>query len=267
MRYVICLFLISSVFVNTASGTAQINEKIFVRGELMYLHTTPLESYFDDCWLTRKRIGGQVLIWGTTANRRGYVATWELKGDTLCLRKVITRSFKDRETITTDLVKEFGTDMVVAKWYSGTLTIPRGATTNYMHLGFGYEYEFYEKVEVENGVVVRQYLSFTKEESRATYHLQVDEELLCSINSLSDAVDYMPDFAQLLKEVEAASEKRNAFLNANDGYWKGGGFWIIEIFPDESLPDNQLRYNWFNSRRVGINDERFGYDSGVLTFK
>ena len=267
MKYVICLLLMCSVFVNTASGTAQINDRIFVRGEITLLHNTPLESYFDDCKLTRKRIGGQVLRWGTTANYRGYVATWEIKSDTLYLRKVKTKSFNHREVITTDLVKEFGTEEVVAKWYSGYLSIPRGEPIDYLHLGFGYVYDYYEIVEVKNGVVVRQYLSFNKEESRAIYRLQVDEELLCSINSLSDVVDYMPDFAQLLEEVGAATEKRNAFLNANDDMHNlyDRTLWIIEIFPDESLPDNQLRYNWFNSPRK--NDERFGFDTGVLTFK
>jgi len=58
--------------------TAKIADIMILDGEAFELHTTPLEGYFERIkWRPACRV--------STANRRGYVARWELFGERLFL--------------------------------------------------------------------------------------------------------------------------------------------------------------------------------------
>jgi hypothetical protein len=68
--------------VNTALATAQIPDRIIIKGKSYDLFTNPMEEYFDKN--PEKRPYGTI----STALWRGYVATFELENNQLVLRDI-----------------------------------------------------------------------------------------------------------------------------------------------------------------------------------
>jgi hypothetical protein len=82
------------------------------------------------------------LIW-STACKRGYQGTWEIRAGRFYLAGLVGRF---------ELV---GDDPLLAKWFTGVLRVPRGEVLRYRLMGFGsavFEEEVH--VKVERGVVV-----------------------------------------------------------------------------------------------------------------
>ena len=107
----------------------------------------------------------------STANWRGYVASWTIESDRLLLAKVeqehqielVPNDRKERESrrpewemreIPIERILPGKTLPVFAEWYSGRLKIPQGEMTRYVHMGYGSEYERELLIEIRNGVVV-----------------------------------------------------------------------------------------------------------------
>ena len=93
----------------------------------------------------------------SSANWRGYVATWEVSNSTLLLRKVDVEirdpksSDNEFKTIERNVIADLFPDAshVVASWYSGALVIPRGKQVAYVHMGYGSTYERYTLLKVK----------------------------------------------------------------------------------------------------------------------
>lgn len=163
--------VLSFAMAGTALATAQVSDVLIVDGKEEPLNTNPLSPWLAANTDRRPRFESP-----HTANWRGYVATWEIAGGQLWLRKVDgyvrngTRPhvFEGRDgTKTTreipnlegrDVLPEMfdGRKTVVAEWYTGTLIVPRGEIVDYVHMGYGSTFERYTIIWIRSGQVLRR---------------------------------------------------------------------------------------------------------------
>ena len=112
----------------------------------------------------------------STANWRGYVATFGITNNTLSLKEIETEIYKD-ESYSTLSIKEkiFGsTEDQTVDWFTGILTLPRGEMENYVHMGYGSSYSKYTLLEIKKGKLSKerklnskQYAEFKEKQYRA----------------------------------------------------------------------------------------------------
>ena len=157
--------------------TAQTPDRIRFRprGATHPLCENPLDSFLRDRGL-RKTRGGMM----SSANWRGYVATWLLHRDRLWLAEVSSRGLiVDRRKIEAEADatvsgeldgRPFSVDglfpdetrppeaPVFADWYSGELRIPEGEMIQYVHGGYGTTYERDRLILIERGRFVRSWI-------------------------------------------------------------------------------------------------------------
>jgi hypothetical protein len=139
--------------------TAQVPDIIVIAGEELPLFSNPPDSYFNE---ENPRPAFQSM---STANWRGYVATWEISESALYLVDLKgTISGSGGVNIATIFPDD--PERIKADWFSGTLRIPRGKCINYMHLGYGSIYEEDLIIEVENGVVKKREIVDNKKASK-----------------------------------------------------------------------------------------------------
>ena len=141
-------------------ATAQLSDLLIVDGKEFALNTNPLETQLQKKQWTPPE---EALI--SSANWRGYLATWEIKGGKLFLKDVSIAVVnpKDehddmRKSITGDLYP--GAAEVFADWYTGALIVPDGKMTRYVHMGYGSSFDHYQVFRVHAGKVV-EHLSMT----------------------------------------------------------------------------------------------------------
>jgi hypothetical protein len=131
-----------------------------------------------------RRLGGLLCLYSTssflcrgTANWRGYTTSWEVRDDRLYLTGLSGDVCKRRpeagaEPSSWCRVGHFGecdrqqvrlTDLVrvppggiFAEWVNEEVRIARGPAVNYVHLGWGSRFEHEERLDVEEGLVVRR---------------------------------------------------------------------------------------------------------------
>jgi hypothetical protein len=150
------LALTACLFHGRAAATAQEPDRLLLDGKEESLHTNPLSAWLEQHDEALPRSEYQV-----TSNWRGYVATWEVANDRLLLRKVevMVRGPRDAagegEFVPRDVARDLfpGGGDIVASWYSGALVIPRGELVNYVHMGYGSDYERYVVLSIKAGRV------------------------------------------------------------------------------------------------------------------
>lgn len=117
---------------NQLYATWQNGDKFIVDGDTVSIRSYPLEEYFKKKWFRKI---GRVKIKGTcSALWRGYVATWELKNDSLFLVRVQT-DYCGGNPVDVDLYKEFKQKRVFAKWVNSSILKTYGELLNYLHFG------------------------------------------------------------------------------------------------------------------------------------
>ncbi|RYG14341.1 MAG: hypothetical protein EON92_02440 [Burkholderiales bacterium] len=143
-----------------ARATAQASDLLIVEGKEFALNTNPLESQLEKREWKRPE---EAVI--SSANWRGYIATWEIKEDKLFLKDatILVSDPKDKDeyvskSITEDLYP--GASEVFADWYTGALIVPDGKMTRYVHMGYGSSFDHYQVFRVQAGKVV-EHLSMT----------------------------------------------------------------------------------------------------------
>jgi hypothetical protein len=127
--------------------TAQVSDKIIIGGHGLPLHRLPSIPNGAP-WLLNtelKEIPGDHLF-GSTACRRGYIATWELRDGKLYLIDI-----KGRLGLT-------GDSPIFANWVTDTLIIPRGDLLEHFHAGFGGTWEKEQRIKVVEGLVESEML-------------------------------------------------------------------------------------------------------------
>ena len=95
----------------------------------------------------------------STACWRGYVGTWEIRGDKFYLVKLVGR------------FRLVGTEPLFADWFSGVLRIPRGKMLQYVHMGFGSVFEEEVHIKVDRGMVAESRVISNREKKHDEYTL------------------------------------------------------------------------------------------------
>jgi hypothetical protein len=141
-------------------ATAQDPDFLIWNGKQYFILTNPLEQYFETH--PEKRPQPEIV---SSANWRGYVATWEVNGGMLTLKNVeILVSKKDpkdgafrtgSKPVLNDLFPN--QSQVEAKWFTGHIVVPVGKLVEYVHLGYGSTYKQYQILRVEKGAVKKQW--------------------------------------------------------------------------------------------------------------
>lgn len=153
-RWMLCLLLFS--LPGLAAATAQIPDAIDVDGRMLKLHTNPLTPLLQARGWVPPADAAR-----SSSNWRGHMARWQLDDDQLVLSDVTIfvrdtgegpRNGRKRRSIKAELFP--GQDRVVANWYTGTLVMPDGEMTRYVHMGYASTYSHYQLVRVQQGQVV-----------------------------------------------------------------------------------------------------------------
>lgn len=137
--------------------TAQIADSIAIDGVQHMLFSEPLEAYYAE------HTPRPSFAPGSTANWRGYVASWEIRDNKLYLSDIKAElcdrggpeGWRCDKRYPVGLKELFprGNGMVFAEWYSGTLRVPLGKQMSYVHMGYQSTYEFDLLIVVEKGIV------------------------------------------------------------------------------------------------------------------
>lgn len=139
--------------------TAQIPDRLIHRGRELDLCALPLEGYLKRLPKARR----PKFVPGSTANWRGYVATWEIIDGRLFLTAIDHAVFKaDGKLNEASLAAIFprGPHPVPATWVSDGLRCPEGRLRAYVHAGFASTYERDRILVIENGVLVEEWLVY-----------------------------------------------------------------------------------------------------------
>jgi len=137
--------------------TAQIPDQLIHRGQNLDLCAAPLEDYLKRLPKARR----PKFLPRSTANWRGYVATWEIIEQQLFLTGIEDAIFEvdgKAHEATLKTVFPRGRFPVPATWVTGELRCPEGRLRNYVHAGFGSEYERDRIFFIEKGTVVEEWL-------------------------------------------------------------------------------------------------------------
>lgn len=153
--FILLLFLLTSP--TTALATAQIPDVLYLNGEKHGINSNPLQPYLAaNPGLLPKRNTF------STANWRGYIATWEIRNDLLLLVDIEMLADLDsadsRSTFEyTSVFSEVfpGYDSLLADWFTGHLVIPTGKLYRYVHLGYGSTYKKYKIATIQEGALTR----------------------------------------------------------------------------------------------------------------
>jgi hypothetical protein len=136
-------------------ATAQYPEKLRIDGKEEHLMATPLEEFWN-----ARYPRPDTLTQTSWSCWRGYVGTWEIIGDKLCLLQLVRKEIKpkddsfEEETISLPLKAYFGTDgPVIAEWFSGVLRVARGPLLAQVNTGYASVYEEDLFLIVERGIV------------------------------------------------------------------------------------------------------------------
>lgn len=110
--------------------TAQIGDTLLFAGKRFGLASEPLAP-----WLQRRRNRHLRLRGNTTANRRGYVAEWEVVDGLLHLKQIVGKLLDDTPLEIQTLFPD-ATGPVPATWFTGGLRCPMGKMLHYVHSGY-----------------------------------------------------------------------------------------------------------------------------------
>lgn len=117
--------------------TAQAMESLVFKGERLLMCTTPLDIY-----LVQR---GIQFYSETTANWRGYIGSWEIKGsEELGYRLYLVElsaSIAYQKRVGLDHLFPDYPNGIFAHWFTGEIRCPRGDRLHYVHGGYASIYE------------------------------------------------------------------------------------------------------------------------------
>lgn len=204
MKALVVMLFLSLVLAGRVGATAQIPDSIIIDGKEYALNTNPLEVYLQG----RKDFIPENAS-RSTANWRGYVATWKISNGKLALTRMdirlydkVSRKHSSRNIQSTLFPNQ---SSVVASWYSGALIIPDGRMTNYVHMGYGSTYDHYRIYRIDKGQVIEA-LSLNEKEfvayrARKFEAFKKTDQYRLALASLKNEVDAMedPDIESFMK--------------------------------------------------------------------
>lgn len=137
--------------------TAQIPDQLIHRGRVLDLCATPLEAYLKRLPKARR----PKLLARSTANWRGYVASWEIIEQRLFLTGIEDAFFEvDGKLHEATLATIFprGPHPVPATWVTDQLRCPEGRLRAYVHAAFASRYERDRILIFEKGALIEEWL-------------------------------------------------------------------------------------------------------------
>jgi len=134
------------------SASTQYPDILLYEGDTLMLYSYPLEEYLSQ--KGSRILSGTEMQGSCTALVRGYVATWEMRNDSLFLVKVEIGKCNTPTPI--DLSAEFETAKVFAAWVSSELFSPSGKRI-YFHSLSEPVFEYDRVFMCERGSLVRIY--------------------------------------------------------------------------------------------------------------
>jgi hypothetical protein len=148
----IIIFLLGLGLTIEVNATAQQPDIIIYKGKKYSLQTNPLEEFFKK--YPDKRPKTNII---STANWRGYVATFELVDSILFLLDIQIEIDTDKGLKKKSVISEVfpGKTTVELDWFNGILTLPYGELLNYVHMGYGSTFEYYFLLEVRQGKMTK----------------------------------------------------------------------------------------------------------------
>lgn len=160
---ILSILLASAVLI---SATAQQGDILLLDGKQYFIYTNPLEPYLSKNPEKLPKADAY-----SSANWRGYVATWQIKDNSLSFTdvQVLRRaSNPDKAADPVELrsvMNEMfpGQKEVLANWFSGHVIVPNGELAHYVHMGYASTYTKYILLRVENGQVSRKWEADTAE--------------------------------------------------------------------------------------------------------
>ncbi|GAB3727003.1 hypothetical protein GCM10028862_02980 [Luteimonas pelagia] len=191
------LFAAALMLPGLAFATAQSPDVILIHGEEHALNTNPLATE-----LKRLNWDPPEDIVISSANWRGYIASWEVKDEQLRLTDVTIRLHgADRgDYIKKSILGELypsASNGVIADWYSGALIVPQGEITGYVHMGYGSSYESYQVLRIESGRVVEHVIlsddEFVQYKDKKFNEFSATEEFKVQFEELRNDADGMTE--------------------------------------------------------------------------
>lgn len=126
-------------------ATAQQSDVLYFERKNYRLNANPLEVLFIEKPDLRPNSNFR-----TSANHRGYVATFSIVDGSLFIQDIVFN--KPEESIVNDLFPSESERFL--NWYSGVLTIPLGEQVDYFHMAYATLYENYIMIRIVNGRVI-----------------------------------------------------------------------------------------------------------------
>lgn len=127
--------------------TAQYPEGLIYQGEEMDMYTEPLSDYLNKSAVKIRFRANCSALW------RGYIGSWEVLEGQLLLTS-LKGTLEDGTEASLSTIFPDALGKVPARWYSGTLQIPKGRELKYIHMGYGSIFEYDLFLEVLRGRVI-----------------------------------------------------------------------------------------------------------------
>jgi hypothetical protein len=196
------IFLITSFFfltTGTCFSTTQYPDIIIFQGKKYELHSNPLERFFEKN--PEKKPMVEVV---STALWRGYVATFEVRGDGVLyvkdveIRTRLKNTDESQNLTWKSVINEVFENENDRKidWFSGILVLPYGEMKNYVHMGYASTYSNYHLLEVYEGKLTQHrsldekaYLRFKNKQFKAFQKTKEYRELVEELKQEFDADD------------------------------------------------------------------------------
>ena len=162
MNKIMAALIINFIFSSCVFATKQVPDYIIIDNNLVPLETNPLEPFFEKNESQRPK-GGVM----STDCWRGYVATFEIIENTLCVKKIEIKieeritpndpADADFKILMINVIDKVMPNMNDRKlmWCSGALILPSGNVVNYVHMGYGSTYENYQILVISAGLLVK----------------------------------------------------------------------------------------------------------------
>lgn len=187
------LALLFLLFKQLAFATGQTPDYIICGQDTLSLFTNPLEQYFT--LVGNRDIPDFNGGCKSTSCWRGYSAIWEIKHDSLFLRRITACQLNCGNPHDGNLTKMFGVENVFAFWYSGDLLIPKGNQFLSFNMGYASLYEFEEHIAINKGIVKNKSFISNLNQINIIKQNQILSEKIINLNDtfihyLNDAVNW-----------------------------------------------------------------------------
>lgn len=164
MRKIVFCILGCFILSSAARATGQEADRLVYKNKKYALFSNPLEAYYKD-EDAKPAFRPRENVLSSTANWRGYVATWEITEGRLYLvgieswicnfQQYVAKNCKKADL--KELFRErYVNGKVLANWFSGELRVPDGKLLEYVHMGYGSVYEREIILTIDAGIVTKE---------------------------------------------------------------------------------------------------------------